>query len=243
MPWLYSEDAALKAKLQGLTVTDATSPVGGRPVQVMYRLPETELVSLTYPCIVIEHGGLLPAPEREQRGYISVPYAPEGLSPWWDDSAPSPSYDVNESPYYSYYPVPYNFNYQITVYTRKMADHMQPLVAQLATYNYIPYHFGFLNIPQDGTKRTMVLAGGPEMGYAHDEDGKRLLTTTYLVTVFSELLWPVTDIRADVPFVTDIQIDLSCYTSPQDLTDAQVMEAVGIISSGVTAQWAVDSPG
>lgn len=237
--WLLNEDAAMKLKLQGLTVADATSPPGGRPVQVVFRLPEVELVSLQYPCIIIEHAGILPAPEREHRGYVQIPYAPEGHNPWWNDSAKFPGFNVNGSPYYSYYPVPYNFNYQVTVYARKMAGHMQPLIAQLAAYNYIPYHFGFLNVPQDGTKRTMVLSGGPEMGYAHDEDGKRLLTTTYLVTVFSELLWPITTAGLDVPYVTDIEIDLGCYADPQDLSTAEVTQSIGIISAGMTAEWGV----
>jgi hypothetical protein len=237
MTWLLNEDLALKVKLGGITVADATAPNGGRKVEVLYRLPEVELASLQYPCIIIEHAGILPAPDREHRGYIQIPYAPEGYAPWWDYKAANPVFDPNDSPYYSWYPIPYNFNYQITVYARKASQHMDAIIAKLATYNYIPYHFGYLDIPQDGTKRTMVLEGGPEMGYTHDGDGKRLMTTTYLVTVFSELLIAPVDFAG--PPVTDIEIDLSCYVNPGEITPTEASKQVGILSAGADISWGV----
>lgn len=190
MPWLYNEDAALKYKLQGLTVTDANNI--SRPVPVRYRLPEDELATLTYPIIIIEHVGQFPDPAREHRGYIPYGYAPDlsGVTatiqpppvgfnfgsenyPAWlpqqsaQINAPitqaelitafenAGSYDPTTTPYFGYFPLPYNFDYQITVYCRKMAGHLQPLMQALATINYLPYHDGFLFVPQDGTKRTM----------------------------------------------------------------------------------------
>src|SRR5580704_18395833 len=75
MPWINNEDAALKFKLQGITVVDANNPA--RPVPVRYRLPEDELATLSYPIIIIEHIGMFPDPAREHSGFIQLGYAPE----------------------------------------------------------------------------------------------------------------------------------------------------------------------
>ena|SRR6185437_7047588 len=227
MPWLRNEDAALKYKLQGLLVTDANSPPGGREVKVRYRLPETELANLNYPIIIIEHAGLYPAPEREHRGYIQYPYAPEGYPTWWNAS--DTSYDPTLSPYRQYFPVPYNFDYQVTLYGRTMTEHIEPLTAQLLTHNYLPYHFGFLKVPQDRTIRTLQLLGGPEYGYGKDNDGKRRYNVAFKIRVFSELVPPI---PTPVP-VTDIHVDLSVYEDVanleiQDLTQSFDIQAVGL---------------
>lgn len=236
MPWLRNEDSALKFKLQGILVEDANAPNGGREVGVRYRLPETELgKKLTYPIIVVEHVGLFPAPEREHRGYIQLQYSPEGLPIWWNPT--DTSYDPTLSPYYTYYPVPYNFDYMITVYTRSWVEHSMPIMAQLATYNFLPYHFGFLNIPQDGTVRTMQLMGGPEVSYGKDEEGKRRYETRYRVRIFSELLGPVV---TPVP-VTDIHLDLSVYESITPLMIKDLEQSMDIKTAGLHVSWNTNS--
>ena len=219
MPWLRNEDSSLKLKLQGLTVTDGNSPAGGRTVPVRYRLPQDELADLSYPIIIIEHAGLYPAPEREHRGRIQLPYAPEGYLPWY--SGPGNA-EVADSPYYAYFPMPYNFDYIITLYARFMAQHVQPLAATLATEPYLPAKFGYLTIPQDGTVRSMFLQGGPEFGYGKDEDGKRMFSVTYRIRVFSELVQGVQSMVSYggtlVP-VNTVNIDLDVYS---DLSDIQM---------------------
>lgn len=235
MPWLRNEDAALKLKLQGILVNDANSPGGGRLVPVRYRLPETELANLNYPIIIIEHIGLFPAPEREHRGWIQLQYAPEDRAIWWNPT--DTSYDPTLSPYYTYFPVPYNFDYQITVYARSWVEHMQPIMTLLATYNYLPYHFGFLDIPQDGTFRTMQLMGGPEPSYTKDNDGKRRYETRYRIRVFSELLGPVV---TPVP-VTDIHLDLSVYESITPLMIEDLTQSMDIKAAGLTVSWNTES--
>lgn len=237
MPWLYNEDAALKVKLQGLVVFDNNAPSGGRPVPVRFRLPQDELANLSYPIIIIEHAGWIPDPEREHRGTnIQLPYAPEGYSQWWGPTQPA---DVTASPYYADFPMPYRFNYQITVYARFMTQHMRPLVAQLLTDPYLPAKFGYLNVPQDGTVRSMFLEGGPEEGYGFDEDSKRMLKTTFLVSVFSEL---VQNVQSLVPFggtlvpVSAVNLDLDVYSSTQAIsmnTPAEIEANRGILSVGV----------
>lgn len=236
MPWLRNEDAALKFKLQGLLVNDANAPAGGRQVKVRYRLPETELANLDYPIIILEHAGLFPAPEREHRGYIQYPYAPEGYAPWWRPGIDL-TYDPALSPYRQYFPVPYNFDYQVTVYGRSMVEHIQPLVTQLATYNYLPYHFGFLNVPQDHTVRTLQLMGGPEFAYTKDNDGKRRYEVRYRVRVFSEVVPPI---PTPVP-VTDIHVDLSVYEDVENLRIEDLTQSFDIKAAGLGIGWNTES--
>ena len=212
---------------------DGNAPAGGRPVPVRYRLPQDELANLSYPIIIIEHAGLYPAPEREHRGYIQLPYAPEGYQPWY--SGPDNAW-VADSPYYSYFPMPYNFDYIITLYARFMAQHVQPLAATLATERYLPAKFGYLDVPQDGTVRSMFLQGGPEFGYGKDEDGKRMISVTYRVRVFSEL---VGDIQSMVAYggtlvpVNTVDIDLRVYSDVSDIslnTPAEIEIHRGILN-------------
>ena len=240
MPWIYNEDAALKLKLMGLTVQDANAPDGGRPVPVRYRLPEDELANLSYPIIIIEHLGLYPDPEREHRGYIQLPYAPEGFQPWYDGPGNAL---VADSPYYARFPMPYNFDYQITLYARFMTQHVRPLAAQLATEQYLPAKFGFLDVPQDGTIRSMFLMGGPEFGYGKDEDDKRMITVTYRVRVFSELVGPVDSLATYggtlVP-VTAVDIDLDVYRDIAEIsmgTPAEIELHRGILTAGTASSF------
>lgn len=254
IPWLYNEDSAIKARLQGLFVTDANAPAGnaptplapgvtalngGRPVGVRFRLPTDELANLTYPIIIIEHAGIYPAQDRMHDGLQQLPYAPEGYQKWW---APGEEIDVTQSPYWSGLITPYNFDYQITLYGRFWGAHIRPLVAQLATIDRLPAKQGSLWIPQDNTYRTMRLLGGPEEGYGLDENGKRLAKVVYRVRVFSEL---VEGIRSLASFggtlvpVSDVNIDLSVYadTSEIDLTTpAGIKENIGIMSIGAMSQ-------
>lgn len=234
IPWIYNEDASLKYKLQGLTVSDANNP--NRPVPVRYRLPEDELATLSYPVIVIEHQGINPDPSREHRGWIQLGYAPEGLPTWWPSDATT--YDPKQSPYYTWYPLPYNIDYAVTVYTRKMAEHLQPLIATLATENYLPYHFGFLDIPQDRTIRNMFLMEGPQIQYGKDNDGKRLFRATYMVRVVTEIVPKITNALGG-GFVEQLFLDLGVYSNVADLTTEELAANQAIISTGPSLAWNV----
>lgn len=173
MPWLLNEDKAVKAKLTGLTVQDVNAPANGRPVKVRFRLPETELADVDFPMVVIEHAGVTKDDDREHRGHITLPYTPEG-------------FPERDGGYQTEFPIPYNVDYQITVYSRKVQHHMA-LISALASFDRIPARFGFLDIPEDGTVRRMDLIGGPELESTHDADEKRLFRATYLVRVSTEL--------------------------------------------------------
>lgn len=238
MPWLLNEDAALKLKLQGLTVIDANAP-NGRPVPVRFRLPQTEVSDLTFPIIVIDHDGWYPAPEREHRGFVKLPYAPEGFEPWWNDTGPSSTvFNPSDSPYWSFFPIPYNLDYYVTVYARIMHEHTIPLVSQLAAFNRLHPRFAFLDVPQDGTKRTLQLLGGPALTTEYDSDGKRLFSVRYKVRVFSELVPEI------IQYVMSKQInlDISVYQNIEDLSVQEVVESKALLSVGVPLGWNVSTP-
>ena len=227
MPWVYNEDGALKLKLQGLTVSDANN--SSRPVPVRFRLPEDELATLTYPIIIIEHVGVNPDPSREHRGIIPLGYAPEGVAPWWPAGATS--YDVTTSPIFLDFPLPYNLDYSVTIYCRKMAEHLQPLIATLASLNYLPSHFGELDIPQDGTFRELFLMQGPQIEYGKDKDDKRLFRATYMVRVETEVLPPFTDNRGG-GFVQEMFLNLGCYSDVTNVITEELAVNQAIISTG-----------
>lgn len=237
MPWLFSEDVALKKKLQGCVVYDANAP-DGRSVPVRFRLPETEVADLTFPIIIIEHDGWYPAPEREHRGYVQLPYSPEGYPIWWNDTGPATtSFDPKDSPYWSFFPIPYNLDYFVTFYTRFMTDHTIPLIQQLAQYDKLHPKFAFLDVPQDGTKRTLQILGGPSAVDGYDENNKRYFSVKYKVRVFSELLAPITTYGP----ATQINLDVNLYSNIQDITTKELSESVGLFSVGTNTSWNVNS--
>lgn len=246
MGWLLNEDAALKNKLQGLQVYEGNSP-GGREVPVRFKLPQVEIDTLSYPIVIIEHTAQYPAHDREHRGRIQLPYAPEGQQPWYsgpDNAA------VADSPYYmQYFPFPWDLHYQVTLYCRFMQVQAQPLAAMMLSEQYLHPKFAYLDVPQDGTVRSMFLTGGPEWGYANDENGKRLITVTFLVNVYSEMLTSVqvlTTYGGTLVPVSTVDLDLSVYSSTAniDLTTPASIEANrGIINAGVASSFnAYDSP-
>jgi hypothetical protein len=240
MPWLRNEDAALKLKLQGLRVVDGNSGPDGRTVPVRYRLPEDELANLSYPIFIIEHAGMEYDADRDHRGHIQLPYAPEGMQQWWSDDTQAA---VALSPYFADFPRPWKLNYQITLYARFMTQHIMPLKAILAGEQYLNPKDAFLLVPQDGTVRSMFLLGGPQDGYGFDEDQKRIYKVTYLVTVFAELVENVQVLQSYggtlVP-ASAVNLDLKVYSDVSDIslnTPAEIEANRGILSVGAASSF------
>jgi hypothetical protein len=230
--------------LQGLLVTDANAPPGGRKVPVVYRLPETEVVDYTPPVIIIEHAGWFRDPARQHSGYVHIPYAPEGYPAWWADSGgqnpAGDSFDPNDSPYRAFFPIPYNFDYQIEVQTRFMHEHMVPIVSALAQPGRLYDQWGYLKIPQDGTIRSLFVNGGPQLTYGKDQDDKHLLTTTYNVRVCSELLGPVdapAQFGGSLALAKQLNVNLDVYSDLADLTVAELETSFGLLSVGMASGW------
>lgn len=246
MPWLLNEDIAIKAKLQGLTVTDMTSgdlPGGVRQVPVRFRLPMDELVNLTFPCILVEFSSMVWASPRQHSGQIQLPYAPEGMAQWWASGATA--YQIGDSPYWTREPLAVWLFYQVTLYSRLQRDHQRPLEAILSGPDYLPLLDGYLDIPQDGTYRRLDVTGGPNRGYARYDPGvlgqgdqKRILYTTWQVRVSSEMLYDITNVYT-AALCRQLDFDLTCYTTVDNITTAEISESFGILSTGPDTRWNV----
>lgn len=220
MPIVLNEDAALKQKLSGLTVTDENAPDYGRIVVARFRTPEYEIGDMTYPAIIIEHGPMTRAKDREMRGPVVLPYVPEGFptanivvpdpetqsTVLWDPNDPNVDSDVTLSPFYvPDCPVPFNVDYIVTVHCRLQA-HLTQLVGILAGIDYLPPRFGYLEVEQDDTVRTLELLGGPEFTQTHDSDGKRIFRAVYSIRVASELA--LSAITQQQGYVTEVAWDV-----------------------------------
>lgn len=168
MPFLINEDKALKNHLSGITVTDAKN--ASRSVGVWFGHPDLEIRQQSYPYITIDLADISEALERVHRGYVNLPYTPEG-----GDS--SKKYAVD-------YPIPVNIDYRVTSYARQPIHDRQILGALM--YTKLPFRFGWLPIAEDNTARRLDF-----LGYAKrdiTEDGKRLFINAFTVRVSSEIL-------------------------------------------------------
>jgi len=252
MPFLMNTDAALKYQLQGLVVHDQNSGAEGRPVKVRYRSPEDEVAKFTPPLILIEMPMVSIAWDRAHMGEINLPYVPEGgdlsiLPKSWAKAFANPdgAYDPSLSPYETWCPVPYNLDYQITVYTRMAREHLMPIMAALEADEYLG-RFAKLVIPQTNTFERVTRMAGPERSYQKDENGKRLFRATYSIRVATELVGPI--IPPPVP-CTAVELSIAYGFSNPDLTDyynendlklEDVTESVGIIGSRTPLGWKTD---
>lgn len=220
MAWIKNEAGALKKKFNDITVTDAND--ADRPVEARYRSPEYELSNRTYPSILIDFTNIARDPEREQRGQTRLGYIPEGkgtsttgdpadrtvtgISPVsgatieFDDGMPP-----NYSPMLTGIPIPYNVDFQVVVYTR-LQNHMMEIIAELARYERIPERGGYVEVVEDHTIRSLFILGGPELGSALDDSGKRMFTATYLCRVATELLEE--EVEEVVNWVQTVNLDL-----------------------------------
>ena len=187
MPLFYNEDGAIKAKLSGLTVSDATSDA--RPVTVRYRAPEDAYADQSFPLLVLDRVDEVFDPARAHTGYIQIPYVPEGYRA--DPGAPG----MAASPYWSEFPIPMFLDYVVTLLCRK-ALHLTALLAQLTAFDFLPPRYGYLVVPQDNTVRRLDVVGGPDTDAVRDEQGKRLLRAVWRIRTTAELLWAPIDTPA-----------------------------------------------
>lgn len=205
MAFLLNEDRAMKAKVSGLTVTDVNAP-GGRPVVARFRLPEDEVANQTFPLIAVTRMHMEHAPDREHRGRVGLLYTPESI-PDWNPLAE----DAETTPYVVDYPVPMDVVYQITVRARKN-EHITSLVAALAAQDRLPYRFGYLEVPEDGTVRSLFVDGGPEYSTQREGD-KRLFQADYNIRIPTELLPATIEAATAVSEVVLSELELLVPTS------------------------------
>lgn len=172
MTWILNEDAALKAKLSGITVTDGKTPAGTLTVGCWYGQPDLEVREQAYPYITIDLIDIREATDRAMRNHVSLPYVPDG------DPIPATGTKV----YYDY-PIPYDLDYQVRVWSRH-PRHDRAIVAELLR-NRLPSRYGTLYIPEDDTLRSMFMLGLVKRDIT--EQQRRLFSTVLNVRVFTEL--------------------------------------------------------
>lgn len=219
--FLLAEDAALKARLSNLTVSDDRS--GARPVQVFFRYPSNE-TERSYPFITIELIDIVHARNR-QHSELDLYYAKTGI-PHRGDFLGSP----NEL---SYWPsrianmenvtgasgkkflttnefVPVDLLYQVSTFTRS-ALHDRQLDSQMLS-TIVPFRKGFIQIPEDGTVRRLDLLDWTTADLLDSESGyrKSIYRKVYTLQMSAEI--PSTDIFGEQQ-VTNIFTEVDPVTS------------------------------
>jgi hypothetical protein len=198
--FLLAEDAAVKNRFSGLTVSDDRNE--DRPVKVFFRYPDGE-TERQYPFITVELIDIVHAKDRQHSH--TVLYQSTGASTTWvtDDNRPNAlTYWPSTHQDFSEYDTPYvqasvflsmDLLYQISTFTRS-ALHDRQLTSQIMR-NVAQWRWGFVNIPEDGTTRRFDLLDwvtsdmlDPEAGYR-----KRIFRKVYTIQMNADL--PVSDIR------------------------------------------------
>ena len=184
-----AEDAALKSRLQALTVSDDRQVE--RPVQVFFRFPEGETEKLypfvTLDLIDIEFDG------TRQNSEVNYYYTDPGLAG-----------SVSVLGNLDYYPsefaaadlatqvpaggylhteqfVAVNLLYQITVYCRSQRHDRQ--LTMLLLRRVFPFRRGFIEIPEDGTIRRCDLLDWRQSDLLDQETGYKKRTFRKVLTV------------------------------------------------------------
>ena len=175
MPFILNEEAALKSLLTGMTVSDGGN--SARPVNVFYGQPEKEIRQQSYPYITIDLVGISEEVDRAHRGTVTIPdqtfYTPEG---------------VTSTPVQTDFPIPVQLFYQISTWSRQ-PRHDRAIIAQLFSYGRLPFRFGQLFIPEDGTNRRLDMLSFSKRDTTENE--KRLFNNVYNIRISAELFQDV----------------------------------------------------
>lgn len=172
MTFIISEDRALHAKLQGMTVSDQKSDGDGIPRQVgvWFGQPDQELRAQSYPYVTIDLVNVQRDATREMRTDFR---APGYLQPSNLDA--NQAYLVSEI-------VPVNLDYQITSFARH-PRHDRAILSQLLSEK-LPIRFGVLDVDDNTVRRLDVVDVSKRDSV---EQGKRLFINAITVRVSSEI--------------------------------------------------------
>lgn len=198
MPFIINEDEALKTLLQGITVSDGGN--AARPVAVYYGQPDKDIRQQSYPYITLDLVGVREDTERAHRGWVDLTYTPEGTTPNLNQDG-SINQQVN-------FPIPVDLIYQVSTWSRQ-PRHDRQIMAKLFASGRLPFRFGQLPIPQDGTNRRLDMLGFSKRDTT--EGGKRLFSNVYNIRISSELF---VDQLTAVYQVTDVNTSLISQTEP-----------------------------
>jgi hypothetical protein len=172
--FVFREDAALKAHLQGITVADLKSPE--RPVKVWFGYPDIEIRTQEYPYLVIEMYDIQPATDRQSSGF------------WMDDTMRGTVSAVEGETYSYYAPVTYDIFYQVSSYSRH-PRHDRAIMFKMLNEK-VPGKYGHLIVPDangsgKAVARHMFLEGFVKQDTV--EDGRRLFRNVFSIRVVSEM--------------------------------------------------------
>jgi hypothetical protein len=174
--FLFSEDKALREKMQGMLVYDqkATGDDVPRQVGVWFGQPDQEIRAQQYPYVTIDMIDISRDPAREMRGKTNAAYLESRLSE---------SFDAETQGWETDLPIPVNIDYQITTYARQ-PRHDRMLVAQLMAEK-LPIRAGILEL-DDGTVRRLDVMDVAKRDIT--ENQKRLFVNAVTVRVSSEVV-------------------------------------------------------
>jgi hypothetical protein len=198
MPFIINEDEALKTLLQGITVSDAGNPA--RPVGVYYGQPDKDIRQQVYPYITLDLVGVREDTERAHRGMVNLTYTPEGYIPNLNDDD-----SINQP---IEFPIPVDLIYQVSTWSRQ-PRHDRQIMGKLFAPGRLPFRFGQLPVPQDGTNRRLDMLGFSKRDTT--EGGKRLFSNVYNIRISAELF---TQQLVDVYKVLDVNTSLVSQTIP-----------------------------
>ena len=168
MPFIINEEAALKTLLTGITVADNSK--SNRPVGVFYGQPDLQIRAQAYPYITIDLIGINEDTTRAHRGVVPTTYPIEGVS-----------LDVGSL---TSFPIPVDLLYQVATWSRQ-PRHDRQIIASLFAHNRLPFRFGQLFIPEDGTNRRLDVLGFSKRDTT--EADKRLFSNVYNIRISAEL--------------------------------------------------------
>lgn len=169
MPVIINEDNAIKKLLSGMTVSDAGNP--SRPVGVWFGQPDIQIRQQSYPYVTVDLIGINEALERVHSGLTQLTYVPEGADP--------------DKEYIIQYPIAVDLMYQVTTYARQ-PRHDRQIMAQLFKPSRLPFRFGMIAIPEDGTVRRLDMLGFSKRDTT--EQDKRLFCNVYTISISSEFI-------------------------------------------------------
>lgn len=184
-----AEDAALKSRLAGLTVSDDRQ--AERPVLVFFRFPEGETEKM-YPFVTLDLIDIAFAGERQNSevnyyytnpalaASVSVPanmnyYPSEHTAAGLTALAGNADYIKTEQY------VAVDLTYQITVYCRSQRHDRQ--LTMLLLRRVFPFRRGFIEIPEDGTIRRCDLLDWRQADLLDQETGYKKRTFRKVLTV------------------------------------------------------------
>lgn len=222
--FLLAEDAAIKGRFSGITVSDDRN--NSRPVKVFFRYPDGE-TEREYPFITIELIDIVHASNRQHSETILYgstdplnPYeGPNSMTYWPSTLSTFASYANQGSLVTAHEFIPVDLLYQVSTFTRS-ALHDRQLTANIMQ-RIGRFRWGFIDIPEDGTNRRLDLLDwitadllDPEAGYR-----KRIFRKVYTLQMNAELT------------VTDLEIAKRTLSVTTDILDKDTQDVLATINT------------